>query len=308
MRSTPSLLRLLLVLFAVVFVAVFYLLNIMGPRVVIKTSNSRFQAYRFIERGDISILETDYDFFVVKTFDDLQLNGILLYTTDTLQKGTIMMVHGIRAGKEIYFTRATELVEAGYNVVLFDLRAHGQSGGDYCTFGYHEKRDICSILDSLDKNSQLGGHYGIWGQSLGGAIALQALEIDKRLKFGIVESTFADFRTIVADYANYNMGIRNKSIIDYVVYRASKIGEFNPNEVIPANSARNIQQPVLIAHGGVDNRIDNSYGKEIYNNLASEKKKLIIIDSARHTNLWEKGGDEYFNSVLEFIYSTKVIN
>lgn len=306
MRRIRILFRILLTLIFTGFIIGFFLLSYVAPKVVIKTSNSRFQAYRFIERGDISTLETDYDTFTVKTFDSLLLKGYLIYTTDTAQKGTIVMVHGIRAGKEIYINRAERMAKEGYNIVLFDLRAHGQSEGDYCTFGYHEEQDISSILDSIDQNPRLIGEYGIWGQSLGGAVALQALESDDRLNFGIIESTFGDFRTIVYDYAEYSMGIKNKVLINYVIYRAAKIGEFNPDEVIPKNSAKNIHQPVLVAHGGVDNRIDNSYGKEIYNNLASAHKELIIIDSAKHTNLWEKGGEEYFNSVLEFISSSTV--
>lgn len=279
----------------------FGLIHYIGPRVVIKTSNSRFEAYKFIERGDITHVNSIYDSLIVKTNDGLLLHGFLIYTPSEIQKGTIVFVHGIRAGKEIFIPQAERLAIQGFNSVIFDLRAHGKSEGDYCTYGFYEKHDLRLLLDSLDSIESISRNYGVWGQSLGGAIALQTLEIDTRLKFGIIESTFSDLHTIIHDYTAYNLGFDFHALTNYVIYRSGKLGKFNIDEVVPVESAKNITQPVLVAHGEVDNRVDNNYGRQIFDNLASKQKELIIIDSAKHTNVWSKGGDEYFEKVLSFV-------
>jgi uncharacterized protein len=279
----------------------FGFISYIGPRIVIKTSNSRFEAYRLIDRGDISKLDMKYDSLTIQTTDGLILRGYLIYTSSENQRGTIIFVHGIRAGKEMFISQAEKLAKLGFNAVVFDLRAHGQSEGDFCTFGFYEKYDLSSLLDSLDSIGMINRNYGVWGQSLGGAIALQSLEIDSRLKFGIIESTFSDLHTIIHDYAAYNLGFDFRPLTNYIIYRSGKLGRFYVEDVVPVEAARNITQPVIIAHGGVDNRVNNNYGKEIFENLASKQKEFILVDSAKHTNVWSKGGDEYFQRVLSFI-------
>jgi len=79
----------------------------------------------------------------------------------------------------------------------------------YSTYGYHEKNDISLIIDEI-KKKQPNTKLGIWGNSLGGAIALQAIEKDKRLEFRIIESTFTDLNQIVYDYQkrfSYGVGL-----------------------------------------------------------------------------------------------------
>lgn len=279
----------------------FLLVSSLGPRVIIKTSNSRFEAYRLLERGNITNINAKYDSLTIRIEDGLLLKGYLIYSNNNIQKGTIIFVHGIRAGKEIFISQSEKLANHGYNAVVFDLRAHGESEGDYCTYGYYEKHDVSALLDTLDTIKAISRNYGLWGQSLGGAIALQTMEIEERLKFGIIESTFSDLRTIIHDYTDYNLGFDFLPLTNYVIYRAGKLGNFGIDEVAPKESAKHITQPVIIVHGAIDNRVSVDYGKEIFNNLASEKKELIVIDSAKHTNVWSKGGQEYFEKVLDFI-------
>ncbi|MFT6411105.1 MAG: alpha/beta superfamily hydrolase, partial [Flavobacteriales bacterium] len=79
--------------------------------------------------------------------------------------------------KEFQLKYAEAFVDLGLNVVVFDLRAHGQSGGENCTYGYCEKHDVSSIIDWLTA-SGVEGQIGLYGTSLGGAIALQTAAID----------------------------------------------------------------------------------------------------------------------------------
>lgn len=99
-----------------------------------------------------------------------------------------MLLHGISACKEVELQRAKLLADAGYASLLLDLRAHGQSEGEYCTFGYHEKNDLRAVADTLGSDSRRRP-MAIWGASLGGAVALQAMAVEPRYSFGLVERT-----------------------------------------------------------------------------------------------------------------------
>ncbi len=193
------------------------------------------------------------------------------------------------------------LSDKGYNSVIIDLRAHGESEGKYCTFGYYEKNDISLLIDTISGIENLSSNYGIWGQSLGGAIAIQCLEKDKRLKFGIIESTFSDFRTIVHDYFRQRIGFDIPFITNYLIWRAENIAGFKAADIKPGKSASNISQTIIIAHGSKDDRIKIAYSREIFNNIASKNKIFYECPNANHINLWSVCNDDYFGKVFDFI-------
>ncbi len=64
----------------------------------------------------------------------------------------------------------------GFDVVADDSRAHGESAGDACTYGYHEKKDLSRVLHPLGIERAI-----LVGGSLGAAVALQAGPGDPRI-------------------------------------------------------------------------------------------------------------------------------
>ena len=88
----------------------------------------------------------------------------------------MILIHGIGGNKESYLGLAKRLSSLGVASVMFDNRAHGQSGGKYCTYGFEERNDVSKIIDYILEKKQ-NSSIGIWGNSLGGAIAIQSLEV-----------------------------------------------------------------------------------------------------------------------------------
>jgi len=237
--------------------------------------------------------------------DSLIQSAYLTYSLTDSTKGTVILVHGIRGRKEHFIGLSKSLAGNGYNSVLVDLRAHGQSDGRYCTFGVKEKWDIKALVDELKELDESGkekiGVIGIWGQSLGGAVALQALSIDQRIKYGIIESTFSDFESIAHDYLNYFMWYSFKQMSKYIVYRAGKIANFSPESASPINACNQIYQPVFMAHGDNDKKINIKYGKANFKALKAKNKKFVTVPGASHISVWQKGGEDYFREVFRFI-------
>ncbi|NRD22777.1 alpha/beta fold hydrolase [Winogradskyella litoriviva] len=236
----------------------------------------------------------------ISAFDGITLSARLTFSSLDFSKGTIILLHGIRSNKEAFFDLSTYLAQNGFNSVALDSRAHGQSQGQFCTFGVNEKKDVKSVIDYLIKKENLT-HIGIWGQSLGGAIGLQAMGFDKRIKFGIIESTFSDFKTIVNDYFQLHAGFSFQPFSNYLVERAGSIGNFDVNDAKPIVYCENITQPILIVHGNKDNRIKIAYGKENYSKIKSANKEFLEVNNANHLNVWKTGGEKYFNKVLSFL-------
>jgi len=237
----------------------------------------------------------------IQVEDSIVLKGYWVQSNTTETKGIMILIHGIGGCKEHFLGVAGNLANNGIASIIFDGRAHGESGGKYCTYGFYEKQDISKIVDYLKKKNPALS-VGIWGNSLGGAIAIQALEYDKRIEFGVIESTFTELDQIVYDYQKkLCKGIGVRFITNAALQEAGKIANFNPDEVKPIVSVMNIQQPIFIAHGDADENINYTYGEQLYKNAASPQKEFILVKDAGHFDVYAKGGKDYGNKLINFI-------
>ena len=60
----------------------------------------------------------------------------------------IIVCHGVNENKSDFTELAVHLPRRGYAVLLFDFRAHGESGGGRTSLGYHEQ-DVEGIASPL---------------------------------------------------------------------------------------------------------------------------------------------------------------
>lgn len=84
----------------------------------------------------------------------------------------------------------------GFDVVAYDSRAHGESDGDVCTYGFYEARDLHRVLDTVAP-----GPVVLFGTSLGAAVALQETAGDPRVTAVVAAETFSDLRTVASERA-----------------------------------------------------------------------------------------------------------
>lgn len=236
--------------------------------------------------------QLDYEHLSLKAADDILLDAFFISARGQA-KANLIMLHGVGSCKEVYLGVAAELSKMNYNTLLLDQRQHGKSGGKYLTYGYYEKHDVSKVIDWLEgKTGQL--KTGVYGNSMGGAVALQSLAHDPRLAFGLIESTFTDLPTVSNAYGRRMSGIALPYwLSNYVVHRAGKIAGFPSFEVRPVEAARTITQPIQLIHGDADRNINVDHAHHIYKALKSEDKHLHLVKGGDHNDLWQKGGQTY---------------
>lgn len=245
-------------------------------------------------------LKAEEDSFKIN--DSIHLKGYWVTPEKGQPKSILLLLHGIGGGKEHFYKLAKSLADQQIASVVYDARGHGESEGDYISYGFYEKKDV-SVIVSKVKERYPDIPIGIWGNSMGGAVALQALAIEPRLDFGVIESTFTDLNTIVHEYQKrYSLGIGLQSITNYALERAGEIGKFDPLQVRPINDVKHIEQSIFIAHGTDDPNISFKYGQALFENLKSKDKTFYPVQGANHYNLQEVGGDAYVEAVMEFIW------
>ena len=240
--------------------------------------------------------------FSITVDDSIKLKGWFIHADSSSPIGTVVILHGIASCKEALLPTAKNFARAGFNCILYDMRAHGESGGQYCTFGYYEKRDLSRYIDSaMSRFGPVLGPVGVMGGSLGAAVALQAMEADRRICCGVVESPFATLREVVCDYMKRISGVSARWISDHALNRSGEIAGFPVDSVRPEESARNIAQPVMVVHGLQDKYVSPEYGRRVYENLRSHEKEWLPVPQASHFNIASIGGESYKRQILDFM-------
>jgi pimeloyl-ACP methyl ester carboxylesterase len=205
----------------------------------------------------------------------LVLGGWQCTTPSAVRRGTIVYLHGIADNRGSATGVIERFVPAGFDVIAYDGRAHGTSGGDRCTYGFHEKRDLQLVLDQTGRNDVVA-----IGHSLGAAIALQAAAVEPRIRAVVAVSTFSDLRTIATERAWYFPAWSLPSAFA----RAERDGAFVVDEVSPVKAAALIAAPVLLVHGDRDVNTPPSHSQRVFEALRSSKR-LLVVPGADHMNV-----------------------
>jgi len=188
-------------------------------------------------------------------------------------RGSVVILHGVADTRASVAGMVDRFLRKGLDVVAYDSRAHGGSGGDFCTYGYFEKQDLRQVIPTLRP-----GPVVLVGTSLGGAIALQAAAGNSRVAGVVVAEVFSDLETIVRDRSP-------RFIPDWMIRRAlrkaEEIGSFTATDVSPVRAAHSITVPVLLVHGTADTATTPAHSQRVLAALAGPKR-LILVEGARH--------------------------
>jgi hypothetical protein len=157
--------------------------------------------------------------------------------------------------------------------VAYDSRAHGDSDGAVCTYGFYEKKDLSRVLDATP-----AGPIILVGTSLGAAVALQAAAEDPRITGVVAAEVFSDLVTVVRERARF---VFTTGLIRRAIDLAEEQGRFQAGEVSPVVAARKVRVPVLLIHGEADVDTLPDHSHRVFTALPGQKR-LIIVPGARH--------------------------
>jgi pimeloyl-ACP methyl ester carboxylesterase len=200
------------------------------------------------------------------------------------RRGSVIYLHGVSDSR----VSAAGVIEnfrmRGFDVIAYDSRAHGESSGDICTYGFYEKEDLRRVMDSLKP-----GPIILIGSSLGAAVALQTAAVDDRVSAVVAAETFSDLRTVVTERAPYFF---SSHAVASSISLAENKGHFTIDDVSPVKAAAKIHVPTLLIHGADDIETNPDHSRRVFAAL-NEPKKLILVAEAGHNqslkgNVWEE--------------------
>jgi hypothetical protein len=229
------------------------------------------------------------------TRDGLTLRGWWIPGT---QHETVVMIHGLSNNREEPLSKAGYLHQAGYNLLVFDLRGHGQSDGNGTTMGYREPEDARAAV--AEARSLDPGPIALLGYSLGASIAIEEAAANPDVRAVIEDSGFSSVGDVFLARFTEVTGLPNLPwAAPLVAFGQLDIGT-SLWDVRPVGLAAKLNKPLLAIIGSADTIVPPAEGLAIFS-AASGPKQLLVVPGAGHVGAYDTANAQYEQTVLGFL-------
>jgi alpha-beta hydrolase superfamily lysophospholipase len=214
------------------------------------------------------------------TADGLSLVG-RRWLSPTTPEAAVVIVHGFSASSECphVASLAGALYADGFDVVTYDARGHGGSGGE-STLGDHEEHDVAAAVSLARERA---ARVVVVGASMGGIATLRYAVADPRIAGAVVVSCPAAWRlprsargVLGAAMTRTRIGRRLTARICGV-----RVARRWTNPLPPVALAERVEVPVAYVHGRND-RFISYRDAELLARVTPQPSRVMLVPGMGH--------------------------
>lgn len=245
--------------------------------------------------------EMKYEDVHITTGDEIQLHGWLItQQKDSRQVPTLLFLLGQGGNAGLELLRCNDFYKRGYNMMLVSYRGSGGSDGKPTERGLvmdaqAALRYIVGRGDCINT-----GALFLFGLSMGGAVAVSlatTAEATGHLQGVIIENTFTSMNDLL------NAICRRFRILS-LVNRLRLLKRLNRSQWNSIETVTGLKVPVLFLSGLKDKIVPPIHMEKLFEATSSSRKQMKTFGSGGHADLWENGGVEYYDAVINFVKSS----
>ena len=237
--------------------------------------------------------KTDYQ---VTSYDGYVLNVELIRNPVPADK-YILLSHGYTDNRFGSLKYTKMYLDLGFNVIVYDLRGHGENEPTFCTYSARERKDLIVLIQDCRDRYQ-PAILGIHGESLGAATSIACLEEKPQIDFVVADCGFSDISNVLKG------GVKSMHLPEGLVSLASVCARlrygYSYDMMRPIDSLADNEVSILFIHGAEDSFIlpENSERMEKETKGYSE---LHLIPEATHAASVLTAPAEYKEIVAAFL-------
>ncbi|MBQ6893161.1 MAG: alpha/beta hydrolase [Clostridia bacterium] len=195
---------------------------------------------------------------------------------------------------------ASPYQKKGFNVLVIDARAHGESDGEFLTFGNEESRDALAWARFLHIEQGVSSivFHGICIGSAAGLIAMTSQDCPDYIRALVTDGIYANFGESMKNHLierKKNFFPVYRFIDFWVKHYTGHTMDKGPIDVISR-----MHRPILMLHSKTDPYSVPSYAQKIYDMCSSEEKKIVWFDNCNHSMLRFNYPEKYDNEIAAF--------
>jgi pimeloyl-ACP methyl ester carboxylesterase len=238
----------------------------------------------------------EFEEVTFKATDGLQLQGCWIPATGS--ERAVIILHGHGGSLDWDLHRAPALHQAGFNVFLFDFRAHGRSQGRLATFGYLERYDVQGAVEFLKSRAIM--KIGLLGFSYGAITSMLTAPICPEVRAVVVDGGPTRLRVaLAARLVELHLPPWLASPLAWlaIAITSARLGanlfHYEPVRWVGKIAPR----PIFFIHGELDQYVPD------FNELfaaANDSKETWRLVGVGHTKASEVYPEEFRRRVIEF--------
>lgn len=233
--------------------------------------------------------------------DGLKLHSLWVPANDP--KGTILLFHGYRSTKYVDFGVAFAYYhEMGFNLLVADQRAHGESEGRFITFGVKESRDVLSWISYHNRNH---GDLPIIlsGLSMGASTVMYTAdeELPSNVRGIIADCGFTSPKDILATVFHKTTHLPAAPTLWITDLLARIIAGFSLKEKDTRKTLAKNKLPILLVHGKSDDFVPCSMTEDSFSHCIGPKT-MLLVEGAGHGVSFLVDHVRYIDAIEKFLY------
>jgi fermentation-respiration switch protein FrsA (DUF1100 family) len=193
---------------------------------------------------------------------------------------TLLYFHGNAGNFSERADRFEQVRASGFGLLAMSYRGYPGSGGQPS-----EAAIASDALEAFDWLAARTDSIVLHGESLGTGVA-SYVAAERPARAVILEAPYTATVDIAAE-----------------TYPWVPVSLLMRDQFLSREHVTRIEEPLLIVHGTADARIPVEHGKRLHE-LAGEPKQIVLIEGARHNNLWGQG---LWDIVLGFLAEHRVV-
>jgi fermentation-respiration switch protein FrsA (DUF1100 family) len=193
-----------------------------------------------------------------------------------------------------------ELIALGYNVLVYDNQATGESTGNRVTFGLKESKDLITVVNFAKTQGFEAKNIGIIGYSEGAIAELLASDRLRDVGAMVADSPSEDLKGTVA-----NILVKERNIpsifMPGVYFVLKNTYGVDLDKIKPADHIMLVSERVfLYLHGGRDTSIYPVNSEKLLA-ISNPKSKLVIFPNGKHVETYKSDPRKYRDVVYSFL-------
>ena len=237
--------------------------------------------------------------YTVSGYEGYELH-VSYYPADTPSDKYVIISHGYTDNRFGNLKYMRLYLPLGYNIIIYDLRGHGENAPAATTYGIREAVDLMHVIDDT-VNRYNPGVLGLHGESLGAATTVTCLKYLPPVDFAVADCPFADIKNVL------KKGLKDSPFSPVII----ALGSFGAqlkyhvsfSDMTPVDAVTENKIPLLLMHGTADDFIVPENSQRIYD-ATKGPKKICFIENAGHAASVIVDLDKYNETLKGFLQET----